>query len=364
MGKLLAVVISLAFIASCQSHITSPNKVSIQAAGKLSLKINMENAPTDVTQLSGILYRADQDTVFFDFIMHKDSAIALVENVIHGNWYLKVDALNELGVIIFTGSNLLTVFPDQVTIANLHLMPTTGSINIVVTWDNNQDYALNFDGIDDCVLVPNNEKLNIKNSITLEAWIYPYDVSTIPDGGSRMILRKGNVYHTINYNMRIDVNNGVGVLGFGITGSGVLSEEGSLRVDQWQHVAGVYDSQTHNMKVFVDAVLVGQTVATSVPELSDDPLSFGLSFRSNDFGIEDFFLGMMDDVRIWNIARTQKEIQENMNRQLVGTENGLVANWKMNEGNGQMLNDYINNLNGQLGLSQELDKNDPTWVIN
>lgn len=55
MGKLLAVVISLAFIASCQSHITSPNKASIQAAGKLSLKINMENAPTDVTQLSGIL---------------------------------------------------------------------------------------------------------------------------------------------------------------------------------------------------------------------------------------------------------------------------------------------------------------------
>ena len=40
----------------------------------------------------------------------------------------------------------------------------------------------------------------------------------------------------------------------------------------------------------------------------------------------------MDDVRIWNVARTQTEIQTNMNTELAGTETGLKAYYLFNQG--------------------------------
>ena len=107
---------------------------------------------------------------------------------------------------------------------------------------------------------------------------------------------------------------------------------------------------------------MGQKKATSTSEISEDPLTLGLSLRGDNLGIEDFFWGMMSDVRIWHIARTQKEIQFNMSKQLEGTETGLVANWKMDEGNGQIVNDIANNLDGHLGSTIETDENDPIWI--
>ena len=39
-----------------------------------------------------------------------------------------------------------------------------------------------------------------------------------------------------------------------------------------------------------------------------------------------------DDVRVWNIAKTQGELQAAMNMELVGNEAGLIGYWKFDEG--------------------------------
>lgn len=45
-----------------------------------------------------------------------------------------------------------------------------------------------------------------------------------------------------------------------------------------------------------------------------------------------FFAGKLDEIRIWNRALSQTEIRNNMNKQLTGSEPGLVAYYQMNEG--------------------------------
>ncbi len=57
------------------------------------------------------------------------------------------------------------------------------------------------------------------------------------------------------------------------------------------------------------------------------------------------FDGLIDEVRIWNVARTQAQIRDNMCRQLTGTETGLVGYWNMNEGTGNTVNDLTPNAN-------------------
>lgn len=49
---------------------------------------------------------------------------------------------------------------------------------------------------------------------------------------------------------------------------------------------------------------------------------------------KNLFKGIISEVRLWNIARTQHEIQADMYRSLSGNEEGLVGYWRFEEGEG------------------------------
>ncbi|TFH01296.1 MAG: LamG domain-containing protein [Calditrichales bacterium] len=359
--SILIFIFTLTCIFSCSEQATAPVEKTAPPLGKLTFSINMTTAPSDVVKMRGMLYREETDTLFFAFEMQDDHAVALVEEIAAGNWYLRVDALNADEVVIYTGRSLVTVYSGQTTTVNLHLHPTTGSIEIIVTWGEEQDFALDFDGLNDMVLVPDNEKLHMTASMTLEAWIFPRDVSTNPGGDARMIIRKGNVYNRINYSLAIDIYKGPGVLTFG-AGTGVSSTENALKINQWQHVAGVCNPRTGLISLYINGRLAGQESIVASPQPSTDPLTLGLTLRGDNLGIEDFFQGKMYDVRIWNIPRSQEEIQNKMYRKLAGDENGLVANWNLGEGKGQVVQDSANEINGILGSTRTDDVNDPTWI--
>ena len=48
--------------------------------------------------------------------------------------------------------------------------------------------------------------------------------------------------------------------------------------------------------------------------------------------VDNFLVGSMDEVRVWNVARTQDQIISTMNSELAGTESGLVLNYHFNQG--------------------------------
>ncbi|MEK9164129.1 MAG: LamG-like jellyroll fold domain-containing protein, partial [Chloroflexota bacterium] len=51
-------------------------------------------------------------------------------------------------------------------------------------------------------------------------------------------------------------------------------------------------------------------------------------------GPELYFAGMLDELRVWNVARTQEEIKAAMNGELTGSEPGLAGYWKFNDSPG------------------------------
>jgi hypothetical protein len=94
----------------------------------------------------------------------------------------------------------------------------------------------------------------------------------------------------------------------------------------WYHVAVTYDAATTTMKLYKNGVLVSSN--TAVPAFNN-----GNGVSLGAYGGAAVFIGTMDEVRIWNRALCQDEIQNNMNCGLNPSgQNGLVALYHFDQG--------------------------------
>ena len=199
------------------------------------------------------------------------------------------------------------------------------------------NYALEYNGSTTYVECENSPSLNMQQSITVEAWIYPFNWN-----GNRRVLQKGNnddqyLLAGINYN-------GEGQLHFSIEVEGGCLTPMLPSSNIWHHVVGVYNQSSSSMYMYIDGFEVEEISGINGNiNITSDPLFIGTKY---DFAPpQDFFNGVIDEVRIWNIARSQSDIQEFMNRQLTGTEAGLVGYWQFNEGTGNSTFDKTVNAN-------------------
>jgi len=91
----------------------------------------------------------------------------------------------------------------------------------------------------------------------------------------------------------------------------------------WHHVATTFDGT--NYKLFLDGEEIDNTTAfQGLTPPDTEPVRI--------IGNKPW-VGKIDEVRMWSVARTQAEIQANMNKTLVGNETGLVAYYPMDVNN-------------------------------
>lgn len=119
----------------------------------------------------------------------------------------------------------------------------------------------------------------------------------------------------------------------------------------WHHIALVFEFGTTNNKLYFDGL----------PVLSNFSMSAGGT--ANAFavgGTPDFpssgFNGYIDDVRLWNIRRTDAEILANYTIQISSTTSGLTGYWLFNENAGTTV---VNQVNG--GPSLTFEGTPPVW---
>ena len=126
---------SVFLLMQCEKNTVEPfTPPANESLGKVTLSLNIEDAPVEVVQIKGRLFRNSSDTLYFDFEIKNNLASASITDLAADTWTLIVDALNSDGTIIYTGTTKVTVQPGVVTPVYLHLNPTTGSLEIVVTW--------------------------------------------------------------------------------------------------------------------------------------------------------------------------------------------------------------------------------------
>ena len=192
------------------------------------------------------------------------------------------------------------------------------------------NFALDFDGVDDFVLVPNPATLRPETMVSVEAWVYF-------KSHTAWVSLAGNVWDTGANTSGYDLGTGGGagnriefVVSNGNINYGTLTSP-PIPLNQWNHFAGTYDG--NNRRLYMNGVLVATAGDISGPIDYSTPQLFRIgAFIDDD---EDFKLhGMLDEVRVWDTVRTQAQIVANMNKQLDGGQPHLIALYSFNDGPG------------------------------
>lgn len=200
-------------------------------------------------------------------------------------------------------------------------------------------YALSFDGVDDWVQIPS---FPMPQNVTLEVWAKSQEAVWNTDGFlvSHRTAGGGAIIHpngggTRQWQGFIQADNGA----FQSIGTHIPAAID----DVFHHYAITYDRTADVGKMFFDGVEVVSTSAllgANTRTGATGELGIG-----RDVSLARFGHAIEDDVRIWNVARTQAQIAENMDTELVGNEPGLVGYWRFNEGAGPTAKDKTANAN-------------------
>ncbi len=180
--------------------------------------------------------------------------------------------------------------------------------------------ALDFNGTNDYVEIPDNASLDITDNITITAWIFKR--SDDIHGGTIVSKWKqtGDVWAYVLY--------GLGDSGGGFRlrwdDSSQTNLEGPYQLpnDEWLHYAATYDGSI--MKVFQNAKEIENIAADKKINSEDNPVWIG-----ND-GYQQHFSGILDEIAIFNAALDESDIMDVMNKGLASIS-AVYPSGKMTE---------------------------------
>jgi hypothetical protein len=160
--------------------------------------------------------------------------------------------------------------------------------------------ALQFDGISNYVGIQSSSSLTLSgNQVSLELWIKP--TVTLNSGlASRInIMDKGD-----GYGFQMEANDARinFFVNIGHADQWLSSETSNWKAGTWYHIAGTYDGT--NESIYVNGALENTKSLSGTLSGIGDPLSIG----SYCFGTMTFFNGAIDEVKIYNYARTAVDI--------------------------------------------------------
>jgi hypothetical protein len=156
--------------------------------------------------------------------------------------------------------------------------------------------ALNFDGIDDFVIVPQAPDLNLTDQATISVWVSPRTLGTI--GGLGRMVRKD-----INFDFTLTTA-GSTFRVYGLNKATFDAPTNSVSTNQWQHLAVVARDGT--LQFFKN----GRALTNAVPGLLGPPNTNDLIIGNfgPDLSIVRLFDGYMDELGIWERALSAAEV--------------------------------------------------------
>ncbi|MES2774716.1 MAG: FG-GAP-like repeat-containing protein [Bacteroidota bacterium] len=275
--------------------------------------------------------------------------IFTVKNISATNFVIdsiNIDGTDRSLYTLSSGALPITIAPNDSAVVNLKYKPTTIGIkkaNVHIKYngigDNSFDFAvqglyflpgeaLNFDGVNDYIVVQDTVGNIGTGAATISAWIRTTALT------ASSILTKRSACTTGNYFDVGLIASGKLNADFSEWSGGVIVNRqtltGNITVNDglWHQVAVVRKDST--LSLYVDGVLdttkTGITIATinnSGSLLIGAPVCVtnGKSFK-----------GDMDELRFWNRALSQGSIQNTLHCELDTTQSGILVYYKFNQG--------------------------------
>lgn len=221
----------------------------------------------------------------------------------------------------YDGTYPITKVDDQNFIINDLRWQTGEAVNLKL--QSQKRRGIVFDGAGDYVQLPP-ESMPIGNEITVSFWA---------KGGAKLPQNTALIYANGANNERVfsihlPWSNGTIFFDSGDRASGFDRIEKAAQPaeykDQWVHWAFTKNATTGEMKIFCNGKLWHSGTGKKQPLVKTQTLTLGGFFNQTNF-----YHGTVSELRIWKVARTEKEIKNSMYLRLTGKELDLVGYWRL-----------------------------------
>ncbi|VXC39146.1 conserved hypothetical protein [Flavobacterium sp. 9AF] len=257
------------------------------------------------------------------------SPVSNVQNPTHiytapGDYTLSLTAtdLDGCSRTLTKTSYIKVVSPENIIVGN-----DTGLCNATITLPNfeysSSGNAILLDGTNDYVETPLPALFNAiaTTDFTIEMWVN----RTAPSSSTSRLL----FAQLDGANFVSSLVNSSGILYFFVNENGITHSVNTsyiLPINQWVHTAFIWNATTKSITVLIN----GSPQATSNGGGSSSGQNNSMTIGSRTDGAQ-FFRGKIDEIRIWNLQRSNADIIANMNTCVLETNANLVAYYKLDE---------------------------------
>lgn len=222
--------------------------------------------------------------------------------------------------------------------SSLHGLLGMGNEGQTPTWLNSwerDNTGLQFDGSSDYVDLPDSA-INDLSAGTIEAWVNLASTST----GTLCAKQHDGVgtygVLSVGYSCTIASGTPGRVYFHGRNNTSPAQSSGTLSANVWHHVAVTFDRS--RATIYID----GRLDSTSYGDFSipDDTSATATTLGAwlGDGGGR-YLDGILDEIRVWSVVRSDVQVQANMHRRVNPTATGLAAYWPVEAGTGTLLHD-------------------------
>ncbi len=255
----------------------------------------------------------------------------ILPGLTNGNYYTgpgKTGSLLTAGSAI-TSSQTIYIFNEDVALGCTAESSFVVNIPLAPALDFSGDLGTTYDYLE----VPDANSLDFTTGMTFEAWVNFEQVNRADDGYDWQFIMGKSLFGESFGLMFLTDPAFPKNLGFWHPGVGDGFTQylwSSAAANTWYHIAVTVDG-TNGTNTYVNGVRVANESGGGALTANALPLRIGANSPGGTT-LPYPFQGVMDEVRFWNYARTEAEINSTKDIELAGTETGLVLYYNFNEG--------------------------------
>jgi len=238
-------------------------------------------------------------------------------------------------------------FPVTLKVTSSYGTESVSNNELIHTF--NGESSIKLKDIDDFIIVESTKLLNLTETFTVEIYCNIKEIPYTLAGCTILDKEKFRIYIP-GRGFGLKKENSI-VFEFNSTDGPTFraaSPKNTVTLNEWQQIALSFDFKNNKLDIYRNGELL--EVKYSKEEFFDNPIENNESdalIIGNNYDKKYPLDGTLDELRIWNYAKSKEEITQHLNVSPSGLEEGLILYYNMNEGNGVNLIDKSNNnLNG------------------
>ena len=198
--------------------------------------------------------------------------------------------------------------------------------------------ALSLNGSSAFVSIPDSVSFDFNRTLTIEFWVRPNNAGEVISQSDGL---------SITSNRAFEVQTG-GTWFYRADGTGWIELGWGVGTGQWVHIATVIDTNAPYIRRYINGLLVsesttavnGSSMLGTALRRSTRPVEIGRRGLAPAYGGPLYwYSGLVDELRVWNIARSPSQIAASYQGSVPTNSSGLVAYYTFDEGSGSTLID-------------------------